>query len=253
VLPPYQCPVIIRNVARRFPVAMLSVGVLHLDAAESHHARDVMRLGLGDNVELFDNTGHTAAGPIVQLDPTVAVQITAIATPLTRAQIIVASAVPKGNRADWMIEKLAEIGVSRFIPLQTARSVVHPEGIRKLERWQRLASEAAKQSHRTGTLEISPLTALPAVVREIQSQNAARWFLTTHLPAQVFAAAVQTLQSDRPACLLIGPEGGWTDQEEDAFRAAGFTAVALTPSVLRIETAALVAAGAVASWLNGRS
>ena len=54
-----------------------------------------------------------------------------------------------------MIEKLAEIGVSRFIPLQTARSVVHPEGAGKLDRWERLASEAAKQSHRTGNLEIS--------------------------------------------------------------------------------------------------
>ena len=231
---------------------MLSVGVLHLDASESHHARDVMRLGLGDNVELFDSEGQTAAGPIVQLNPTVAVQITAIAPPLTRAQIIVASAVPKGNRADWMIEKLAEIGVDRFIPLKTARSVVHPEGIGKLERWQRLASEAAKQSHRTGTLEISPLTAVTALVHDIQSENAARWFLTTHPPALVFAAAVQTLEVDRAAYLLIGPEGGWTDQEEDAFRAVGFTAVALTPSILRIETAALIAAGAVASWLNTR-
>ena len=209
-----------------------------------------MRLGLGDTVDLFDSEGQTAAGPIVQLEPTVAVEITAIAPPPTRAQIIVASGVPKGNRADWMIEKLAEIGVSRFIPLQTARSVVHPEGIGKLPRWQRLASAAAKQSHRGGTLEISPLTALPVLVRDVQSENASRWFLTTHPPAQVFADAVQMLQTGQVMYLLIGPEGGWTDQEEDAFRAAGFTAVALTPSILRIETAALVAAGAVASWLN---
>ena len=209
-----------------------------------------MRLGLGNTVELFDGTGQTAAGPIVQLEPNVAVEITAIAPPPMRAQIIVASAVPKGNRADWMIEKLAEIGVSRFIPLQTARSVVHPEGSGKLDRWQRLASAAAKQSHRSGTLEISPLTALPFLVRDVQSENASRWFLTTHPPARIFADAVQRLQTGQAVYLLIGPEGGWTDQEEDAFRAAGFTAVALTPSILRIETAALVAAGAVASWMN---
>ncbi len=238
--------------ARRFPVAVLSVGVVQFDAAESHHARDVMRLGIGDNVELFDSAGRTASGPIVGVDPTVGVQVTAIAPPPARAQIVVASAVPKGNRADWMIEKLAEIGVSRFIPLQTARSVVHPEGTGKLDRWQRLASEAAKQSHRTGNLQISPLTALPALVRNIQVQNAAAWFLTTRPPADSFAAAIVALQADRPAYLLIGPEGGWTDPEEDAFRAASFTAVALTPSILRIETAALVAAGAVASWLNAR-
>ena len=229
---------------------MLSVGILHLDAAESHHARDVMRLGLGDSVELFDSEGQTAVGPVVQVEPTVAVEITVIAPPPMRARIIVASAVPKGNRADWMIEKLAEIGVSRFIPLQTARSIVHPEGIGKLPRWQRLASAAAKQSHRSGTLEISPLTALPVLVRERQAQNAVRWFLTTHRPSQVFSDAVQKLQTGHAVCLLIGPEGGWTDEEEDAFRAADFTAVALTPSILRIETAALIAAGAVASWLN---
>jgi 16S rRNA (uracil1498-N3)-methyltransferase len=232
---------------------VLSVGVMQLDAAESHHARAVMRLGIGETIELFDSTGQTASGPIVQIEPTVAVQINAIASPPPAgAEIIIASAVPKGNRADWMIEKLAEIGVTRFIPLQTDRSVVHPEGAGKLDRWQRLASEAAKQSRRTGTLEISPLTTLPMLVRELQSQAAARWFLTTRPPAEAFAEAVQALQPGRPVYLVIGPEGGWTDQEEDAFRAAKFAAVALTPSILRIETAALVAAGAVASWLNGR-
>lgn len=253
MLPQCRGPVIIGLVARRFPVAVLSVGVMQLDAAESHHARDVMRLGIGDEVELFDSQGQTASGKIVQVEPAVGVQITAVAPPPARAQVIVASAVPKGNRADWMIEKLAEIGVTRFIPLQTARSVVHPEGAGKLDRWERLASEAAKQSHRTGNLEISALTALPALVRDVQARNAPAWFLTTRPPAESFATAVVALRADRPAYLLIGPEGGWTDQEEDAFRAAGFTAVALTPSILRIETAALVAAGAVASWLNGRS
>lgn len=246
-------PVIIARVARRFPVTVLSVGLVPLDAAESHHARDVMRLGIGDTVELFDSTGQTGSGSIVQIEPTVAVQVNAIAPPPPAgAEIIVASAVPKGNRADWMIEKLAEMGVSGFIPLLTARSVVHPEGAGKLDRWQRLASEAAKQSHRTGTLEISPLIALPLLLRDVQPQDAAKWFLTTRPPADRFADAVKALQTGRRVYLAIGPEGGWTDQEEEAFRAAGFAAVSLTPSILRIETAALVAAGAVASWLNGR-
>jgi 16S rRNA (uracil1498-N3)-methyltransferase len=211
-----------------------------------------MRLGVGEKVELFDSDGRVGTGAIVQLDPVVGVQITAIAAPAASPRIVVASAVPKGNRADWLIEKLAEIGVSRFIPLQTARSVVHPEGTGKLDRWERLASEAAKQSHRMGTLEVSPLTRLETLLCEIRSQDAARWFLATRPPTEGFAAAVQALRADRPAYLLIGPEGGWTEQEEEMFRAAGFTAVALTASILRIETAALVAAGGVASWLNGR-
>lgn len=236
--------------AKRFLVSSLAAGLVHLDETQSHHARDVMRLASGDVVEVFDVGGRSATGPIVSLMPVVAVSISEVSEGTPVPRIVVASAVPKGNRADWMIEKLSEIGVARFVPLQTTRSVVHPEGKGKLQRWERLAAESAKQSHRTGTMEIAELTALPLLLRELGSQPGTGWFLSTRQPAQTLADAAGQLDPARPVYLLIGPEGGWTDQEEELVRGAGWTAVSLTVSILRIETAALVAAGTAASWLR---
>src|SRR5687767_15989799 len=70
----------------------------------------------------------------------------------------IAAAVPKGDRADWMVEKLSELGVEEFIPLASARSVVLPEGRNKRERWVRIATEAAKQSRRGGVMRVGELT-----------------------------------------------------------------------------------------------
>ena len=79
----------------------------------------------------------------------------------------VASAVPKGPRADWMVEKLSELGATAFVPLQTARSVAMPSGSGKLDRWSRLAAEAAKQCGRPGVMRIEPLTPVADVISSI--------------------------------------------------------------------------------------
>src|SRR3954468_15312277 len=120
---------------RRAHVPNLVAGRFELPAGEAHHVRDVLRLESGDELELFDNSGQTALATIDQIDST-GVFVTVDERELKLAapggvSIIIASAVPKGDRADWMIEKLSEIGVSRFIPLITARSVVLPVGKNK--------------------------------------------------------------------------------------------------------------------------
>ena len=236
---------------RRIHTKVLARGDVPLDDAAAHHTRDVLRLGVGSPVELFDDDGATAGGEIVACSPTeVIVRVGEVATTAAPAlRLTIASAVPKANRADWMIEKLSELGVDRFIPLQTARSVVHPDGKNKLDRWQRLATEAARQSRRRGVMTVLPLTHIEALLagtnrsappRPGQSQPVG-WFCSTS-PA---ARAIRDLLSGPllgELILCVGPEGGWTTQEEAAFEVAGFVAVALTDTVLRIETATLAAA-----------
>jgi 16S rRNA (uracil1498-N3)-methyltransferase len=229
--------------ARRLLVPELHVGRVALPGDQAHHARDVLRLGVGDAVELFTATGRTGAGLIVE-----------------GLALMIASAVPKGARGDWMIEKLSELGVARFVPLMTARSVVHPEGRNKIERWQRLAAESAKQSHRSGVMRIEPLTALDEVLKGLSGPAA---YLSTAAPAATvplstwFAGRTTGKPEGMPVppgaehsqslTLLVGPEGGWSEEEMGRFAERHLTPLTLGRTILRVETAAIAAAAVVAA------
>jgi 16S rRNA (uracil1498-N3)-methyltransferase len=241
-------------VLRRVHTRKLYVGRLELDQAGSRHARDVLRLEPGTEVEVFDDVGGVAQGVIVALEPLVSVQVDAIdagagAAGANVTDITVAAAVPKGDRADWMVEKLSELGVARFIPLATARSVVLPEGKNKRDRWTRLATESAKQSRRRGVMRIDELTKLPDAMTQAAGTRAI--VLSTAADAKPILDALD----DAPprVALFIGPEGGWTDDELQLFQQHAVTPVKLTETILRVETAALVAAAVVAVSSNRKS
>ena len=231
---------------------MLSTGRLSLDLAEAHHVRDVLRLGVGTAVEVFDDAGAIGQGIIALCSlEQVLVQVDRVEISSTQAaggglDWTIASAVPKGQRADWMIEKLSELGTSAFVPLATARSVVLPEGKNKHDRWVRIATEAAKQSRRRGVMRIEILTPLSEAVRS----GGTGWYLSTDPAALPIRKALQQATGARSLKLLIGPEGGWTDEEIVLLNGSGLTGVHLTATILRVETAAVAAAAVVASLLG---
>ncbi len=205
--------------------------------------RDVLRLEIGSPLELFNDAGQTATGIIKHLNPAnVVVEVESVKAAVDgqAIRVIVASAIPKGDRADWMIEKLAELGVARFIPLAAERSVVLPAGRNKIERWERTAIESAKQSRRSGVMSIAPLTPLDEAIESAQSG----WYLSTGDGAMPARTAIGRSFAEELA-MFIGPEGGWTDGEIARMNAAGLTGVSLTSTVLRVETAAVVAAALV--------
>ena len=226
-----------------------AAGDLTLSEREAHHARDVLRLGSGDAVELFDDAGTTARGTIVSSAPAgvvVRVEAPSAATAGDIAiRLTVAAAVPKGDRADWMIEKLSELGAERFVPLATARSVVLPEGKNKRERWMRIATEAAKQSRRRGVMRIEELTKLEEALTDATGAGAC-WHLSTAAGATPVLDLVGQV-SPRALTAFVGPEGGWTDEEMAQFESAGARGVKLTPTVLRVETAAVAIAAILGS------
>jgi len=237
---------------RRFHVPRAEPGVLVLDRRQAHHARDVLRLTIGDAVEVFDDDGRRAQGRILRCSPReVVVEIgEALAAAPSPLEVIVAAAVPKGARADWMVEKLGELGVSEYVPLIAARSVVHVEGPSKLDRWQRIAQESARQSRRPGVMRI----ASPApLVTALDSARGAGWYFCTEGPSlrPMADAVASVVTAPRPPqlWLWIGPEGGWTPQERDRFERAGLTPVSLGGTILRVETAAVAAAAVVAAVL----
>jgi 16S rRNA (uracil1498-N3)-methyltransferase len=237
---------------RRAHVPHLSPGSLVLPDSESHHLRNVLRLEVNDPIELFDDAGHTALATITQISPTrITVQITTVTPPTLTTNLTIASALPKGDRADWMIEKLSELGVTRFIPLQTARSVVHPEGKNKFDRWNRIATEAAKQSHRPGILQINPLTPLATLLDSLHHPTTPPPHHSLYLSPASDAPSLSSILYP-PATpvpnltLFIGPEGGWSPEELTLFTTHNIPPARLTDTILRIETAAITAAALAA-------
>ena len=251
---------------RRLHVVDLRAGLLTLDPGQSHHARQVLRLGDGDEVEVFDDAGAIARGLIVAPagSGVIAVRVEGVDAGPDEVDagpaLTVAAAVPKGERADWMVEKLSEIGCAAFVPLVADRSVVAPKGTGKHDRWVRLATESAKQCRRRGVMRVdapTPLDALLAARPDADAGSPAgrprpAWFLDTGPTAVPIRELLLNPEPPAELALLVGPEGGWTPREVDRMLDGRATAVALTRTILRVETAAVAAAACAAAMWAGR-
>lgn len=232
---------------RRAYVEELRTGPLQLPPATAHHLCRVLRLTTGATVELFDAVGRSAVG-VLRVEPSggVFVDVEAVRSQdvADERPVSIASAVPKGERADWLVEKLAELGVARWCPLITARSVVRPEGSAKLARWRRIAQEAARQSGSPHVLSIDDPAPLDNALSRIFPM-AAVVGSTARTALRIDAMLHPASRASPPAWGLIGPEGGWTDDELRRLESAGVRAVSLGRTILRVETAAVVLAVAL--------
>lgn len=206
-----------------------------LSAKEYHYVRNVLRLPVDTELELFDGRGQAVRARLDGEEVTVLERFEV----LSRAVGVIAVATPKGDRADWIVEKCTELGVARLVWTICERSVVIPrEEGKRLERYQRLAEAAARQSGRNDVPSIEPPVKLVEAMRELGGGCIAH-FGGIPLP--------QALANGAAPTLLIGPEGGFTDAEVAAAEAAGFVRVSLAATVLRTETAAVAAAAILAA------
>lgn len=221
---------------------VLTAGLHELPDTEAHHARHVLRLVMGASVELFDGRGASATGfveGVTKKSVQVRVDHVEQAPPPCRP-VILATAVPKGDRMDWLVEKATELGVSRLIPLKTARSAVDPRDS-KLDRLRTHVVAACKQARRNFLMEIDSVTSWDRFLASLPTNSAS---FIAHPGSPSLATARRTVDEcthHGPICIAIGPEWGFSDEE---FRAAweyGLKPVALGPYILRIETAALAA------------
>jgi 16S rRNA (uracil1498-N3)-methyltransferase len=205
-----------------------------LEGPEAHHLAVVRRAKRGEVVELFDGRGSRTRATILDLNKRrVLCQIVErVQVPRPVDERTLAVALPKGDRADWLVEKCTELGVDRLTPLRTERSVVDP-GEGKLERFRRTVVEAAKQSGRAWLMTIDPPIDWP------QAAAAGRggWFLD----AQPQTPTVDCDESP-PEWFAVGPEGGWTDDERAVAQNEQWKSVRFPGDILRIETAATAAA-----------
>ncbi len=226
---------------------------VELDGSEAHHLLHVLRAKVGDRVGLFNGQGDEAVAELINYRKRSAELriLDCWTTPAEPDELILATALPKGDRARWLVEKATELGVTRIIPLRTARSVVEP-GEGKMDKLTQAAIAACKQCGRSRLPRLDPLTTLSDVLREFSATSPTQILLLADPYAQqnvgeLFATVGSWHQT---TIALIGPEGGFTADEYSAAIAAGATPARLSPHILRIETAALAIS---AAWELRRS
>ena len=219
-----------------------------VDGSEGHHAVVVRRLRVGEQVVLTDGAGTCVTGEIVattKRDMTVHAQgvtLTEAPTP----SIVVVQAIPKGDRGELAVEVLTEIGVARIVPWAASRSVVVWKGERAEKyhaRWSSTAREAAKQARRSWFPTVDPVATTAEVVELIRSADVA---VVLHEEASQSLSSV-ALPGEGHYVVVVGPEGGLTSTEVEAFKDAGASVVLLGPEVLRTSTAGLAACAALLS------
>lgn len=224
-----------------------SSGFAHVEGAELHHMREVLRLTPNAPVSLLDPTGLEHHGTIERYERARAViRIDTTSTPRTQARIIVAAAIVKGPRMDFLVEKAAELGACSLWPLICARSVVRAPGYERISRWRRLALAAAKQSRSPRPTEVAEPLEFGDLIRRVPADTLAVICTPGCEPLS------DVLRRVRPGAILItiGPEGDFDDLERSAAAKAGFVAAGLGPNRLRSETAAIAAVSVAAELLH---
>lgn len=214
------------------------------DKEQLHHLTVVLRCRVGDQISLFDPQGIKYLGTLGAIDKhSTEVSITqkVPAVPVNYS-LIVACAVPKGNRFEEAVEKLTELGVDSILPMQTARTVVDlsENTAKKLERWRRLALSAAEQSQRNRLPQIPAILTLDEVLQKTHDCSL-KLIPTLDVDLKPLCEVIPTAFAGS-IVVLIGPEGDFTPDEIRQAIQAGFIPISLGQTVLRVDTAAIAVA-----------
>ena len=223
-----------------------------LSAEETRHARDVLRLQSDDEIFVFDGAGREfqCAVQTIGRDSTELSVIAEVepARPESPLDLTIAIALLKGEKFDLVIQKATELGVKRIVPLDTERADVRlrdSDGAHKrVTRWRRIALEAAKQTGRAYVPEIvAPLTfnsLLMSASEEKETSTSVTRLMFSERDGRSLAEATNGFAA-RPAVIVavVGPEGGWADDEIELAREGGWKIVTLGGRTLRAETAGI--------------
>jgi 16S rRNA (uracil1498-N3)-methyltransferase len=215
---------------------------------QAAHLSRVLRARVGQEFDIAAD-GRVRRGRIIAVSPErVEFELGQEIGAAPVAELRLLLAIFKFDRMEWAIEKAAEIGVAGIIPVKAARSESHlcAAAEKRVERWRRIAREAAQQARR-----VSP----PEIAEPVQLRKA----IETHRGIVLAEAEAEMSLTEAlghvnpPATLAVGPEGGWSVSELDAFQQAGWTLASLGPNILRAETAAIVALGITAERLRNKA
>ena len=247
------CPDLTNMHARFYHPDEIAIGrMTELSAENKHHAARVLRLKKGDPVTLFNGHGGEFSAHIEVISKSsTAVLIDAYhdierESPL---HVELAQSICVNEKMDWIIQKSVESGVTRIQPVTTARSIVHlsdERSSRRLQHWQKIVISACEQCGRNRIPQIFPLITLPQWLSQKKTGKSPHdlCFMLSTTAAQGLRD-IPKPSADANLALVIGPEGGFTPEEEAAILHSGFIPLRLGKRILRTESAALAATAAL--------
>ena len=219
-----------------------------LSGAHADHLANVLRARVGQEFDIVAGE-HVRLGRITNIRRgRVEFELGAEIPATVTANVIVLLSIFKFERMEWAIEKCTELGVTRIVPVISQRTESHlaNAAAKRVERWRRIVRQAAEQSRRDSVPSIS----LPVKLKEaLMVEAETRTVLAETEYGMLLKDALSNING-REVALALGPEGGWTEEELEAFRAVGWISASLGNTILRAETAAIAAVAVVMSELQ---
>jgi 16S rRNA (uracil1498-N3)-methyltransferase len=228
-------------------------GPLPLSAGDVHHLRDVLRLGSGDVIELVSGGVAWTVRLETVADEACGVREDAVPEPAPLPRVTLAQGLAKGEKMDTVMRQATELGVARIVPFVSQRSVVRLDRTKataRTERWRRIAEGAAKQAHRLDVPEIAEPIALADLPGALEGT---RMLLAWEEAGDAvgIAATLAGPGARDAVSVIVGPEGGLSAAEVQTLEEAGAVRVSLGPTVLRTETAGVIATALAIHALGG--
>jgi 16S rRNA (uracil1498-N3)-methyltransferase len=237
--------------------ALIDFPSVFLEGDEHHHLSNVARVKVKEKVCLFDEEGTSYLAQVaeIQRGETRLLILGKTEPEKPKVQIILAQALINSKKMDFVLQKSTELGMIGFIPVISGRSVakVNEKAEKKIERWHKIALEAAKQ-YRTSVV---PWISAPILLKNlVEERKEAKKLLLSENRGKYLKdilIARPESQSQEPApsvIILVGPEGGWTEEEENSALAHGYEAISLGKNILKTETAAICALALISHFWN---
>ena len=215
-----------------------------LNASETRHLRDVLRLGVGSNVNVFDGEGHEFLCTVTLICKNDAelliISEQPPSSPESTLDLTLAATMLKGDKFDLVVQKSVELGVNHLVALNTIRCDVKiKESTTRIDRWRKIALEAAKQSGRARLMKVSGPVAFDKFLQGLSQDEDAILF------AEREGDRLSQDFDGHKMTAIVGPEGGWDDSELADARSAGINIVTLGGRIMRAETAAIAIAAVI--------
>ena len=218
---------------------------------EAQHMRGVLRLKPGDEVFVFDGEGREYRCRIESLRRdeaalTVLEKLEA-KSPESPLELVLALGLVKGEKFELVVQKATELGVARIVPVMTKLSDIRlrdeRDAARRLTRWRRIAQEAAKQSGRAVVPAVEEPVAFDTLLEDCSPEkDGALCLMFAEREGRGLLEVIEAVTRPPKVTALVGPEGGWADEEISSAQSAGWRVVTLGGRILRAETAAITVA-----------
>jgi 16S rRNA (uracil1498-N3)-methyltransferase len=238
---------------RRFYVPTNSIrdGIAVLPANQAHHLRHVLRLKTGEAVEIFNGEGEAYVGTVdIDGSDVLIRELHAIPGKEASYRLILAAALIKPAKFEWILQKATELGAHQIVPIHTRLSDIKITEYKfdaRLQRWDRIVLESAKQCRRTVAPQVHPPVAFADFIGNEELSKGMN-LLFYENASELWRPAKNPLP--KQVVLCVGPEGGWDSREVEQARIAGYGIFSLGPWTLRAETAAIAALAIVQHQLN---